>query len=160
MTVSVARRIVLFVARTSTTVASLVLSLTPIALSAQNPPQPPAIAVSTRLVQVGVIARDKNGPVADLTKDDFVLLDRGKPQKISVFSIESAQSASKPALPLPQNTFSDLPQYGTYTPRSVTIVLLDNLNTLSGNGHEGYEDGPEWMEDLALANGKAHLIES
>ena len=159
MTVSVARRIVLFVARTSTTVASLVLSLTPIALSAQNPPQPAAIAVSTRLVQVGVIARDKNGPVADLTKDDFVLLDRGKPQKISVFSIESAQSASKPALPLPQNTFSDLPQYGTSTPRSVTIVLLDNLNTLSGNGHEGYEDGPEWMEDLALANGKAHLIE-
>ena len=37
-------------------------------------------------------------------------------------------------------------------------MLLDNLNTLSGSGHEGYEDGPEWMEDLALANAKAHLI--
>ena len=98
---------------------------------------------------VGVIARDKNGPVADLTKDDFVVLDRGKPQKISVFSVESSESASQPAQPLPQNTFSDLPQYGAATPRSVTIVLLDNLNTLSGNGHEGYEDGPEWMEDLA-----------
>ena len=60
---------------------------------------------------------------------------------------------------MPENTFSDLPQYGAATPRSLTIVLLDNLNTLSGNGHEEYEDGPEWMEDLALANAKAHLIE-
>ncbi len=41
----------------------------------------------------------------------------------------------------------------------MTIVLLDNLNTLSGNGHEGYETSPWWMEDLALANAKVHLIE-
>jgi VWFA-related protein len=151
---------VLFMARISTDeLAFLAFGLAAMAVSAQNTPQSPAIAVSTRLVQIGVIVRDKNGPVANLTKDDFVLLDRGKPQKISVFSAESSESAPLPARPLPQNTFSDLPQYGAATPRSVTIVLLDNLNTLSGNGHEGYEDGPEWMEDLALANGKAHLIE-
>jgi VWFA-related protein len=159
MTAYLARGIVLFVARISTTLALLALGLAAIAVSAQNGPLPPTISVSTRLVQIGVIARDKNGPVSDLTKDDFVVLDRGKPQKISVFSVESSKSASQPAQALPQNTFSDLLQYGAATPRSVTIVLLDNLNTLSGNGHEGYEDGPEWMEDLALANGKAHLIE-
>jgi VWFA-related protein len=146
-------------ARISTVPTLLALGLAAVDVSAQNGPQTPAISVSTRLVQAGVIARDKNGPVADLTKDDFVLLDRGKPQKISVFSIASSESSPQPAPPLPQNTFSDLPQYGAATPRSVTIVLLDNLNTLSGNGHEGYEDGPEWMEDLALANAKAHLIE-
>src|SRR5271169_6635498 len=143
--------------RASTVLALLASALGAIAVSGQNAPQLPRIRVSTRLVQVGVIVRDRNGPVADLTKDDFVVLDRGKPRKIGVFSVESKGSPSQPAQPLPQNTFADLPQYGAAAPRSVTIVLLDNLNTLSGNGHEGYEDGPEWMEDLALANGKAHL---
>ena len=159
MTAYLAGSIVPFMARFSTTLASLSFGLAAIAVSARDVPQGPAISVSTRLVEVGVIARDKNGPVADLTINDFVVLDRGKPQKISVFSVESSESAVQPSQPLPQNTFSGLPQYGATTPRSVTIVLLDNLNTLSGNGHEGYEDGPEWMEDLALANGKAHLIE-
>jgi VWFA-related protein len=111
------------------------------------------------LVEVGVIARDKNGPVADLTINDFVVLDRGKPQKISVFSVESSESAARPAQPLPQNTFSDLPQYGAATPRTVTIVLLDNLNTLYGSAATIYEDAPRWMEDHALANAKAHLLE-
>ena len=55
--------------------------------------------------------------------------------------------------------FSDLPQVNALSVRSITIVLLDNLNTLSGNGHQGYETSPYWMEDLALANAKAHLIQ-
>jgi VWFA-related protein len=159
MTTRLARGIVLFMARVSTAFASLSFGLAAIAVPARNVPQAPPISVSTRLVQVGVIARDKNGLVGDLTKDDFVVLDRGKPQRISVFSVESSDSAALPAPPLPHNTFSDLPQYGAATPRSVTIVLLDNLNTLSGNGHETLESGPMWMEDLALANAKAHLVE-
>jgi len=135
------------------------LLLVPMALAPRNTPQAPQIHVSTHLAQVGIIVRNNNGRVADLTKDVFVVLDRGKPQKISVFSIESSESAPQPAQPLPQNTFSDLPQYGASTSRSVNIVLLDNLNSLSGNGHETLESGPLWMEDLALANAKAHLIE-
>jgi VWFA-related protein len=149
----------LFVARIPTALAFLAFGLTAIAVWAQEAPQPPRISISTRLVQVGVIARDKNGPVADLTKDDFVVLDRGKPQKISIFSVESSQSAPQPAQPLPQNTFSGLPEYGASTPRSVTIVLLDNLNTLYGSAAGNYETTPYWMEDLALANAKSHLIQ-
>lgn len=160
MTAYIASGIVLFVSRFPTAFALLITSgLAAIAISAQNAPQPQAISISTRLVQVGVIARDKNGPVAGLTKDDFVVLDRGKPQKISVFSVESSESALQPARPLPQNTFSDLPQYGTSKPRSVTIVLLDNLNTLSGSSPLPYENTPYWFEDHALANAKQHLIE-
>lgn len=146
-------------ARIPAALALLALELAAIAVSAQDPPQPPSISVSTRLVQVGVIARDKNGPVADLTKDDFVVLERGKPQKISVFSVESTPSTAQPVQPLPQNTFSDLPQYGAAIPRSVTIVLLDNLNTLYGSAPSVFEDTPYWMEDHALANSKAHLLE-
>jgi hypothetical protein len=41
---------------------------------------------NTRLIQINVIVRDKNGPVANLTKDDFIVADRGKPRSIAVFS--------------------------------------------------------------------------
>jgi hypothetical protein len=67
--------------RLSTVLALLALAFPSIAPSAQNVPQPPTISVSSRLVQVAVIARDKNGPVADLTKDDFVVLDRGRARR-------------------------------------------------------------------------------
>jgi VWFA-related protein len=137
----------------------LSLWLAAIAVSAQNAPQPPPIAVSTRLVQVGVIVRDKNGSVADLRKEDFTVLDRGKPQTISIFSTDAAFAAQQPPeRPLPPNTFSDLPHYGAVVPRSVTIVLLDNLNTLySSVAQSKYEHSPYWVEDLALQNAKNHL---
>ena len=127
-------------ARISFALALPALGLAAITVSAQNVPQPPTVSVSTRLVQVGVIVRNKDGTVANLTRDDFVVLDRGKPQNISVFSVESSEAPAQPSQPLPQNTFSDLPQYGTSKPRSVTIVLLDNLNTLSGSTPQPYEN--------------------
>ena len=144
------------------------LLMIPLALS-QTAPQAPKIRVSTRLVQIGVIARDKNGPVTNLKQSDFTILDRGKPQKISMFSVESAPAANPSAIPhmqaastpvsLPPNTFSDLPQYAA-PPRSVTVVLLDNLNTLYGSAPASrYEETPQWVEDLALQNAKNHLIE-
>jgi VWFA-related protein len=41
----------------------------------------------------------------------------------------------------------------------VTIVLLDNLNALSGSSPLPYETTPYWLEDHALANAKQRLIE-
>ena len=146
--------------------ALLVLVLLPTALASQSPPQAPTIHVATHLVQIGVIVKDNDGPVTGLTKDDFVLLDRGKPQKIDVFSVELGQvtapasdAPSQLIPPLPSNTFTDRPRYAADRPRSVTIVLLDNLNTLSSTAQQPYEDTPYWSEQLALANAKRHLLE-
>jgi VWFA-related protein len=140
--------------------ALLVLMLLPTALAAQNSHQTPPIHVSTHLVQIGVIVRDNSGPISDLTKDDFKVFDRGKPRTINVFTAESAAAIPQPTISQPApNTFSDLPQASVRSVRSVTIILLDNLNTLSGSGHEGYETSPWWMEDLALANARVHLTE-
>ena len=135
------------------------LLLASMAFATRSPLQTPQIHVTTHLVQISVIVRDSTGPVANLTKDDFVVLDRGKPQKIGVFSLESSEGSPQLSEPLPQNTFSDLPQYGTNKPRSVTIVLLDNLNTLSSTSPQNYETTPYWLEDHALANAKLHLME-
>ena len=53
-----------------------------------------------------------------------------------------------------------MPQYGATAPRSVTVVLLDNLNTLYGSAPQWrYEKTPYWAEDLALRNAKIHLVE-
>lgn len=128
------------------------------ALGWQTSPPKKTIRVSTHLVQINVSVRNHNGPVTDLTRDDFILLERGKPQKISVF--ETAATESKPAasLQLPPNAFSNLPFYETTEPRSITIVLLDNLNTLYGTAAQPLETSPFWMEDFALANAKSRLM--
>jgi hypothetical protein len=39
------------------------------------------------------------------------------------------------------------------------MLLLDNLNSLSGSSPMPYEDTPYWLEDHALRNAKQHLIE-
>lgn len=150
-----ARAVVFLVACTS-----IPFALLPTLASPQNPAQTPPIRVTTRLVQIGVIVRDKNGPVENLTKDDFAILDHGKRQPIDLFSVESVKTAAAaPTRPLAPNTFSDLPQDAAM-PRSITIVLLDNLNTLYGTASEYLDEkSPNWMEDLALRNAQLHLIE-
>jgi VWFA-related protein len=120
-----------------------------------------AFRASTRLVQINVIVRDKNGPVANLEKSDFTLTDRGKPRTISIFSIHKASalpSGPTASLPLlPSDTFSNRPLNGAEVPGSVTIILLDRLNTLIGSSQPG-ERSPLFNGDLALASAKQHLL--
>jgi VWFA-related protein len=91
----------------------------------------PLIRTSTRLVQISVIVHDKNGAVANLTKDDFILTEKGKPRAIDVFSVEGTEAGIAPQGQKPRavNTFSNRAQ-SVNTPRGVTIILLDSLNTL------------------------------
>jgi VWFA-related protein len=98
---------------------------------------PPVLRVTTHLVQADVIVQDKKGnPVSDLTRDDFVLRDQGKKQPISVFSVESNQALSPPAQPLPPDTFTNRLEYRGSVPHSLTVILLDTLNT--GFGDQAY----------------------
>jgi len=108
---------------------NIVLALLPILASAQGTGENPVIRTSTRLVQVNVVVHDKNGPVRDLTKTDFVLTDRGRPQTISVFSVESMRELPRKEQPLPPNTFSNRQSGRPNAANSVTVVLLDRLNT-------------------------------
>jgi len=87
------------------------------------------LRTSTRLVQVNVIVHDKNAPVANLTKDDFILTDRGRPRAIDVFSVESTASSAGSADPLPPNTFSNRQAGAGSALPNVVIVLLDGRNT-------------------------------
>ena len=93
--------------------------------------QTPVVRVTTRLVQVNLIARDRKGqPVRDLTAEDFVLLDKGREERIRSFAKESRFVEGAPPPPLPPNTFTNRPgAVGGAAPTSATVILFDVLNT-------------------------------
>jgi VWFA-related protein len=103
----------------------------------------PVLRVTARLVQVSVVVQDKKGePVGDLTREDFTLSDKGQAQNISLFSIESTHAMPGPPQPAPLNVFTNRFEQKGGTPTSVTVILLDALNTR-------FED---------LANARARVI--
>jgi hypothetical protein len=86
--------------------------------AAQLPEQPsveelsvPALRVTTRLILADVIVTNKSGKrEKGLTKEDFTVLDNGKPQKIAAVSIESRGPAARMSQ-LPSNVFTNRPEY-------------------------------------------------
>ncbi|HTW65794.1 MAG TPA: VWA domain-containing protein [Bryobacteraceae bacterium] len=119
--------------------------------------QSPTFRTSTRLVEVNVVVHDKNGPVGDLTKDDFIVTDRGKPRAITLFSrLAAHKTGDTPALPA--GVFSNRPRRSNASPGSVTIVLLDALNTLYYGSAFVDLTGPTHTENQALGYGKLQLM--
>src|SRR6186997_1245595 len=65
------------------TAGLLLAAGTTIVATAQQPQRPPVFRTNTELVEIDVVVIDKDGKrVHGLTKDDFVLKDRKKPQAI------------------------------------------------------------------------------
>lgn len=92
-------------------------------------PEPPIASATSNLVWVNVVAEDASGnPVADLTRDDFTLLDKGTPQRVAFFSVEARSSGAAPSTePLPANVFSNKVERAPGG--GVTAILFDGLNT-------------------------------
>jgi len=89
----------------------------------------PTIRVSTRLVQVSVIVRDKNGPVEGLKQEDFQVFDQGKERKIGLFTVASSKATAAAAAKLPPGMYTNRPERGWEPVGSATVVLIDLLNT-------------------------------
>jgi VWFA-related protein len=117
----------------------------------------PVIKVTTRLVQVNVVVHNKKGePVGDLTKEDFVLFDKGQEQKILFFSKESSEALPKNLPPLAPGVVSN--RYTNFTsggekhlapiPTSLTVILLDGLNTAFTDQHYAKEALIKFLNQL------------
>ncbi len=92
--------------------------------------EPPIFHVNTQLVEVDVVVRGKGGPVTGLTKNDFTVLDNGKPQQISVFSVRSSNGKDSAKLtPLPAGVVSNRLTRSGDEPGNPTVILWDALNT-------------------------------
>jgi VWFA-related protein len=112
----------------------------------QQQPGGPVFHSGARLVEVDVVVRDGNGPGPrpfgppgaihrGLTKDDFVLLDDGKPQPIAVFRERAAgvpdvlgAGDAQPIASLPGAVSNRLDADGQPL-NGATAVLIDQLNT-------------------------------
>jgi VWFA-related protein len=121
--------------------AGLLWCMAASALRAQAPPAPTPDAVfhaTTKLVQVNVIAQDKQGkPVADLRREDFQIFDNKTPQEIRLFTAEVP--APSPSVFHASNTFTNRPtgdQTGPTSQGGYTVILFDNLVTAFGNPDE------------------------
>jgi VWFA-related protein len=106
--------------------------------AAGNPPQAPGgsaaenvptYQVSSNLVLVDVVVRDRSMPVEGLRKSDFQVLEAGKPQTITIFEehkgTDVEESAKAPLLP--PHVYSDFPKYSIKS--AANVLLLDALNT-------------------------------
>lgn len=103
----------------------IALPALPAAASAEPPAPLPVIRVTTRLVEVHVVVKDRQGrPVQGLTREDFTLLELGKPQPITNFSAETGSVHGGSA--------GD----GATQGRAATAILFDRLNTHAEN--QGY----------------------
>ncbi len=115
-----------------------VLLLGPLAAAPSQLPAPQTFKVGAKLVEVDVVAHDKRGPAIGLAKDDFTLLDNGKPQDIAFFSVRSVRglAATRPlstAPPLPSGAVSNRPNSKEDAPATQTVLLLDRLFTQQTN---------------------------
>jgi VWFA-related protein len=92
----------------------------------------PTFRVGTRLVQLDVVVLSDKTPVSGLTKDDFTVQDKGKPQNIAVFSVTEAHKAPK-SDPLPANVSSNRMNNRGEGTSTATVILFDKMNTPSAD---------------------------
>src|SRR5258708_22669013 len=102
-------------------------------LTAQTPSASettPTFHATSRLVVVNVVATEHDGnPLPGLKKEDFELLEDGKPQSLQVFEarIPVRQSGPIPDLHLGPGEFTNFPKMATNS--AINVILFDILNT-------------------------------
>ena len=89
----------------------------------------PVIKTTTRLVQVSVVAKAHDRPVDSLKAENFHVLVDGHQQKIAFFAMESSAHPLDAAPPLEKNVYLNTMPARGQTQTSVTILLLDLVNT-------------------------------
>ncbi len=117
-------------------------------------PQAPTFRSGVQLVEVDVRVFDKGGRfVADLTRDDFELVENGALQKIDAMYLVGTAPASAPVTPAPT---AILPPTSGATPPAPaapqTWIFLFDLNHLTPGG--GFDRARKAVEDFISARFK------
>src|SRR5688572_3208325 len=143
----------------------LIPSLILVAAVAQAPPQPPAqprpssqppvtFRVEVNYVEIDASVTDAQGNfVRTLTKDDFQILEDGKPQTVSAFSmvdipIERVDPPLFAKAPIP----ADVATNRTPFEGRVFVLVLDDLNTRSNRTLRTRAAARQFVERFVGAN--------
>ena len=96
-------------------------------ISAQQEPTY-TIRVNSDLVQISVVARDRNGRfVPDLTRDDFAVIEDGRRQQLSAVDLESVavpNTTGTPLLPLQSPILTSRSPVAPTAAKGLRLVLL------------------------------------
>jgi VWFA-related protein len=101
------------------------------ALSGQQPPQTPpprpVFRAGVDLIQVDVVVLDAEGrPVHGLKKDDFTLIDKGKPREIATLAEQANNYPPQPLMPA--NLPLDVANNQTAASDRLIVIVLDDLH--------------------------------
>ena len=127
------------------------------ATAAQQEPAPETkISVTVRRVPVDVVVTDSHDrAINDLTKADFELLEDGKPQEITAFSLEHEGSVTAPTVRLPEGFVSNS---GLLWNADLTVILFDELNTPFQSLNYARTELENLLKDEALRGRQLALV--
>jgi VWFA-related protein len=109
--------------------ALAILAYTP-RLRAQDPATP-TFRAGTTLIEFTFVARDAQGnPIADLTKDDIVILENGQPRAVEFFRFDGAPPQPSPTK-LPPGHYTNRFETSPNAARHITAILIDAANMLA-----------------------------
>lgn len=120
----------------------------------------PVYRTGAQLVEVDVVVRNDKGAVKDLTRDDFIVQDKGRPQTIAVFAMTEKGSDAGKATPLPPNVASNRINAAGENPKTATVILFDRLNILeaqSGGSSAGNSNAPGSLSGAQARAGRQVL---
>ncbi|MEN6537564.1 MAG: VWA domain-containing protein, partial [Bryobacteraceae bacterium] len=127
---------------------AVLLLLAPV-LVAQTVPET-TLRITVNLVQVDAVVTDSKGQrVTDLTKDDFVILQDGKPQKVT----HCTYFAEPPAAPVPSavNAPAGAPvavrALKASQTRRVVVLVIDDLGMAFSSVHFAREALRQWVDE-------------
>jgi VWFA-related protein len=118
------------------------------ALVAQRGAQQPVFRTTLEIVQIDVIVRDADGnPMHGLSADDFVILDRGKPQDVATFK-EIQRDTEPPAPRFPPSLRLDVATNATARSERLVVMVLDDLHGYRGRDETVQTVARRIVEDL------------
>ena len=114
----------------------------------------PTLEINVNRVLVPVVLRDKQGhPIADLKKEDFEVVDNGKPHPVSAFNVEqrgpAEQHADTGAAPAPDSNAAG--QSGR-TPQRFIVFLFDDVHLSVEDLAQVQKAGAEVVDGLSGAD--------
>ena len=119
---------------------------------AQDTETPAAtLKINVRTVLVDVVVVDRNNqPVSGLRKEDFQVLEDGKPQDITFFDPAFSAAPSDPNAAqrgsLPPNTFTNVPPVPPNN--AVNVLLMDALNTDEGDQSNVHKEMVRYLASI------------
>jgi len=96
---------------------------------AQTPASSPAVVFPSGVEQVivdALVLDDKGAPVQGLTRDDFTVLEDGRPQPLTSFEAVSLAESAASLAPLVQTRVAD--NTVSSEPARLFVIVLDNMN--------------------------------